>query len=417
MPGNATGSVLVCFMVFILSAAWLAAPDDVEGSEFRFQPTLVLSEEYNDNVFLTPENGIDDYITTVSPSLHLLYNAPFWDWDVDYKYLYRYYADTADKTDSSHTLSLANRNRIIKDVLFLNVRDDYTRVSLDVTRDYTQESNVVNQSDRNIVTVNPYFVLRPTSQMTVTAGYSYLSTWYRDPAAVDSTDHIGAVDLTQDLSPRSSVIAGFKYTYDENNLGGYTRDDVYLGQHYEYADNSMITATIGNSWFDFERTARATQVFWDVVVTHRYPTVTISYETGLRNIPDPLRGLRREDRYVVTIRRDVERTSLLISGGIREYRDAEFKHLENTSYRLNGAVSHAVTTTSKILLDLTTERLVDNRTGADIDRYLTGVRYEYVSMENLTLALDYRYTNVYSPDVYAVNYFNNRFTVELRKVF
>jgi hypothetical protein len=28
-----------------------------------------------------------------------------------------------------------------------------------------------------------------------------------------------------------------------------------------------------------------------------------------------------------------------------------------------------------------------------------------------------RYTNVYSPDIYSVNYYNTRFAVELRKVF
>ncbi len=46
-----------------------------------------------------------------------------------------------------------------------------------------------------------------------------------------------------------------------------------------------------------------------------------------------------------------------------------------------------------------------------------GARFEHLFTENLTLALDYRYTNVYSPDVYVYNYFNNRFSVELRKVF
>ena len=415
--GRGSVNILLRFLALILGAAWLIDPGDVGASEFRVQPGLVLSEEYNDNVYLTPENGTDDYITTISPSLHLLYNAPFWDWDVDYKYLYRYYADTVENTNSSHTLNLTNKNRIIKDMLFLDMRDNYTRVSLDVTRDYTQESNVVNQSDRNVFTVNPHLVMRPTSQMNVTAGYSYVNTWYKDQTAVDSTAHIGTIDMTQDLSPRSSLVAGFKYTDEQNDIGGYTRSDVHIGQHYEYADNSKITGSIGNSWFDFERTARASQMYWDLNFTHRYRTMTIEYDTGLRVIPDPVRGLRREDRYVATIKRDVERTSLLISGGMREYRDAESKHLESTSYRLNGSVSHATTTSSKIKLELTAERLVNNRTGADIDRYLTGARYEYVSKENLTLAFDYRWTNVYSPDVYAVNYYNNRYTVELRKSF
>jgi hypothetical protein len=410
-------------MVLILSLMSMGVAWNGEASEFRAQTGILLSEEYNDNIYLTPENGTDDYITTASPSLRLLYNAPFWDWDVNYRYMYRYYAITVDdvdgshKTDKSHALSLVNRNRLVKDVFFLDVRDDYSRVSLDVTRDFTQESNVVNQSDRNVLAVNPHIVIRPTSQMTVTTGYTYQDTWYKDQTAIDTTDHIGSIDMTQELSPRSSLVAGYKYTDDENDNGTYTRSDVYVGQHYDYADGSRLTGRIGNSWFDFNSTVETSQVFWDLNFTHRYRTMTIIYDTGLRLIPDPLRLLRREDRYVATIRRDVERTSLMISGGMRQYRDAETKHLENTSYRLDGSVGHAMTTSSTIMLNASVERLVDERIEQDIDRYLTGARYEYAFRDNLTLALDYRWTNVYSAEVYAVNYYNNRYTVELRKTF
>ena len=407
----------------ILSLFCMAAPADLGAAEFRVQPGVMLSEEYNDNIYLTPENQTDDYITTASPSLRLFYNAPFWDWDVNYRYLYRYYAITVDntdgshKTDTSHTLSLVNRNRIVRDALFLDVRDDYTRVSLDVTRDFTQESNVVNQSDRNMLIVNPHVVLRPTSQMTVTTGYTYQDTWYEDTAAINSTDHIGSIDMTQELSPRSSLIAGYKYTDDENDIGWYTRHDVYLGQHYDYADSSRLAGRIGNSWFDFAWTTPASQIFWDLSFTHRYRTMTIVYDTGLRLLPDPMRVLRREDRYVATVRRDVERTSLMLSGGMRQYRDVETKHLETTSYRVEGSVGHAITTSSKIMLNAAVERLVDERIQQETDRYLTGARYEYALRDNLTFALDYRWSNVYSAEVYSVNYYNNRYAVELRMTF
>ena len=67
-------------------------------------------------------------------------------------------------------------------------------------------------------------------------------------------------------------------------------------------------------------------------------------------------------------------------------------------------MSHAITTKSKIILDLGAERLKDYLVYTKVDRYLTGVRFEHLAAENLTLALDYRYTNVYSSDVYSDNY-------------
>jgi opacity protein-like surface antigen len=145
--------------------------------------------------------------------------------------------------------------------------------------------------------------------------------------------------------------------------------------------------------------------------------MTVTYETGLRFIPDPYLVLRREDRYLATLRKDVERTSLMLSGGLIEYRDVKYKHLQNTDFRLSGTISHAITTKSKMTLSLTADRLDDNQAGTSTERYLTGVRFEHMPTENITLSLDYRYTNVYSQYNYLETYDNNRFTVGFRKLF
>jgi len=255
------------------------------------------------------------------------------------------------------------------------------------------------------------------SRMTITTGYIFMDTWFEDPLAIDRTDHIGYADIRQDLSNRYALIAGARHTYDINTVEGYTQEDLYLGLYYEYLENSSVTCKAGNSWFEFESHDRASQVFWDAVITQRYPTVTITYETGLRFVTDPIRNLRREDRYLATIRKDVERTSLAVSGGLVEYREADQKHLENTSYRLTGTISHAITTKSKLTLNLAADRLDDNQAGTSTERYLSGVRFEHLTTEKLRLALDYRYANVYSREISSLTYDNNRFIVELRKVF
>lgn len=395
----------------------IGVPAAVECSEFRIQPSIFLSEEYNDNVLLTTENRYDDYITRIAPSLSAVYQAPSWKWDFAFNYNYLNYARGTTEDDSSYTLDLANKNWIVADILFLEVQDQYARVSLDSTRDYTQESGFVNQSDKNLLTVHPYLVLKPLSKMTVTTGYVYLDTWYEDPAAIGREDHTGYADVRQYLSPRSAMLAGVMHTLDINTVEGYTERDLYLGYYYEYAKNSTVTFKAGNRWFDFESTGRVSQLFWDATVTQRFPTITVTYETGLRFIPDPLRNLLREDRYLVTVRKDVERSSLAVSGKFTEYREAEHKHLENTSYQLTGTIGHNLTKTSKLTLDITAERLDDNQTDTSLETYRTGVRFEYALRENFTLALDYRYTNVFSPDDSSKTYDNNRFTVELRKVF
>ena len=412
-----TGNALIYFMVVILCALSTMAPDHVAGAEFRVQTGIALSEEYNDNIFLVPEKMEYDYIARISPSINIIYNVPFWDWKVDYHYDYLHYDRHHITQDQTHTLNFANHTRIIDEYIFLDIRDNYARVSLDPTRDYTQESTFVNQTDRNTLTVNPYFIVRPTSQMTVTTGYSYSNIWYKDPTAIDQTEDIVYTGLQQDLSQRSHMTAGIIHTQNRNSVQDYTQDEVYLGQTYEYIENSTLSIRIGNSWFDFKGAGKTSQVYWDANFKHRYSTMTVTYETGMRFIPDPSLIVRREDRYLATVSKDVERTSLLVSGGLLEYRNITNKHLESSSYQVNGSMSHAITTKSKIILNLGAERLKDYLVYTTTDIYLTGVRFEHLAAENLTLALDYRYTNVYSPDVYSSNYVNNRFLVEIRMAF
>jgi hypothetical protein len=414
---NKAGKILMPFAIIILGIVSTGIPAAVEGSEYHIRPSILLSEEYNDNIYLTTEGRLDDYTTTTAAIISFVYLARNWEWNVDYNYNYLYYAKKTTSNDSFYSLNLINKDKIIAEVLFLDIQDQYSRVSLDVVRDYTQESNFINQTDKNLFSINPYIILQPFSQMTVTTGYLFTDTWYKDPLAIDRTDHTGYADVRQDLSPRSAMIAGVRHTRDLNIVENFTQDDVYLGQFYEYAENSVVTFRVGNTWFDFESKGRTSQVFWDASFTQRYPTVTIIYETGLSFIPDPLQNLRREDRYLATIRKDVERTSLVVSGGLYEYREAEHDNLENTAYRLTGTIGRKITTKANITLNIAAEKLKDNQTGSSVESYRTGVRFEYAPQEKLTLALDYRYTNVYSPDVALDTYDNNRFTVELRKGF
>jgi len=62
---------------------------------------------------------------------------------------------------------------VIEEFFFIKVLDVYTPVSLSVVQDYTQESLNVNQSDSNILTLNPYLVFHPTKRTTLNTGYQY----------------------------------------------------------------------------------------------------------------------------------------------------------------------------------------------------------------------------------------------------
>jgi hypothetical protein len=389
-----------------------------DAVEYRIEPSITLSEEYNDNVYLTPQNRVTDYIARALPGVHVKYNTALWDWDVAYAYDFRYFSRISPHHQETNQASLNNLTRIVEDFFFLALRDDYAQVSLDVTRNFAAQSLFVNQTDQNIGTVNPYFVIHSSARTMFTIGYEYQNIWYRDPSGVDKVDHVGYAELMHEITSKLSTTIGIKYSDDTNKVQSYKRTDLYAGMNYQYdEEGSILYGAVGNIWLDAETAGKQTQPFWAAGFNHTFPKFSFSFETGLRYIEDPQRVLRREDRYVATIKRKVERTMYSVAGGFVEYRDAQSKHLEQTSYDIAGAITYNISTNSKISLDLSYQRLEDNVNKTYTELYLSGGKYEYLLLESLTLALEYRYTNSFSPDIFENDYYNNRFTVEIKKVF
>jgi hypothetical protein len=390
---------------------------------YRLHTEITAGEEYNDNIYLTRRDREFDYITRVVPSLGVTYKAPLWDWDASFAYDYSYYALAAFQKDKTYAARLNNNTRLVRDVLFLAVNDTYNRVSLDLARDFTQQSSFVNQTDQNILSANPYITLHPDTRTNVSVGYIYQNIWYKDPNAIDTVDHITYAEMGHELSSQMTMTVAARYIQDTNRLQDYNESHLSGGVGYEYLDGSILFGAIGNIWLRGESGPTSTQPYWNAGFTHKFPKFLFNFVTALSYLQDPLKVLKREDRYTATITREVERTKLGITGSIVEYRNARSKHLETTTYSVTGSVSHAITTKSTIKAELTIERLEDNVYDTFSDLYLSGVRYEYKGWENGILTLAYRYTNSYSPDVYdpalynTANYQNNRLMIEFKREF
>ena len=404
------------------------------------KPAVTVSEEYNDNIFLTAYGKENDYITRVLPSVRFLYNAPFWDWDAAYSYDYRRYAYHRDVDDNTQTATITNKTRLISEYLFLDASDEYNRVSLSLARDYTQESLFVNQSDRNVLLLSPYAVFHPGTSTTLKGGYTYQNIWYKDPAAVDKIDNIAAFEVKEEASPRLTLSMNLKHTSDDNRVDKYRKNDLALGPRYEYAENSFLWFFLGGSQIAFEQSGNARQFTWDAGITHRRPTYSLTIETALNYVDDPLRVLLREDRYTATLKSEADlasmpastgfpdyrnaapqpleaRTTWSVSAGMLEYRAPVTNFLEDRTYRGYVSFGHAITQRWRGAYNLTAERFYDMQLETFSTRYVTDVRFDYQAAEKLTLSFNYRFTDSYSHDYYYENYGNSRFILEAKYVF
>jgi hypothetical protein len=379
----------------------------------------MLSEEYSDNIYLTPENALPDYVTRVMPSIRMVYTAPFWDWDVAYAFDYRYYAYRSREHDSTHALTLLNRTNLVRERLFLDVRDEYRRVSLDPVRDYTQQSLFVNQTDSNDLNISPFFVFDITSHTSGTIGYQYRNLWYRQEGAINKTANGGYLDLVDELSPRTAISAGVRYIREDSDVFTYDKVDILAGPRYEYAEDSLVWLYLGNSWITPEDGTRETQGFWDVGIRHRFLTYTLTFNAALTYIDDPQQIVRRQDRYTATFQKNTDRWALAATVGRWEYRDLLTKHLQFTRHGLNGTLAYSLTEALRGAYSFNIDRYEDNSLRTYSMLYLNGLRLEYQFPANTMLALDYRYEHGYSPDSinYQMNYDSNRVALEIRKIF
>jgi hypothetical protein len=408
-----------CRTILILCVLIAAAAPPTRAADVTIEPALSVSEEYNDNVNLHPYDERTDYITRVIPSIHAVYFAPLWDWDVAYAYEYRYYARETTQVDATQRLNLLSRTRIIPDFFLLDIKDEYSTVSLISTKDYSKYAPLADQylTEQNIFTVNPYLLFRPGTRSELATGYEYRNVWYAEERAIDKSVHAGYFDLAHQLTERLKMTATARHEKTDSTRTDFTHSTFLIGPRFEYRDRSVVWCRLGASKFSGFELDQATRPIWDVGILHSTPTASIRYESGRTWIDDPLLILRREDRYILSASRDVQRTSLGGSLAYREYGNGPYS--DERKYSSMVYFSHYLTEKVQALYSVTIdryERYPVRSSNTTTIAYLTDVRLDYRANETLTYSFDYQYADSYS-DVPLDNYENNRISVAVKKIF
>lgn len=399
-------------------SALLFVPDKTPAAEFKLRPTLAVSEEYTDNVFESSLNKKSDYITRAQPGLALKYSAPLWDWDLGYAFDYRYYARGSRSDDTTHNINGSGLVKIIDEKLFLALNDTYKRVSLDVTRDTTNESLRNNQSDQNVGVVSPYLVLHPTAQVTLKTGYRYLNTWYKSPTAVSRQDHIGFVNSSYELTPQFFLTGDYTFTREIPERGSsYYRHEAFLGPRYEYADKSFVYAQGGFIASDYDTGSHFFNPSWNVGITHTFDTLVANLTTGNRYSDDPLGTSTLEAFYSASLTKQLHSGSLSLRGSYTEFTDVKLDKLKNKRYSGGFSSSYEIIQDLQGTLGFTYENYRELLLNGTTEKYFVDCGLKYDFGKELTVGLNYKYINYTSAEIAADNQKVNRVILEVRKVF
>lgn len=405
-------------IVAALFALLLTAPKQTRAADFSLVPSLAVSEEYTDNVFETDLNKSSDYITRVLPGFATKYKAPLWDWDLGYSFDYRFYARESRNDDNTHAINAKGLVKIVDEVFFLEMNDVYKRVSLDVTRDTTNESLFVNQTDQNIGTLSPYLVLHPSARLTLKTGYRYINTWYKDPQSISKQDHVMFIDNSYELSPKFFLTTTYSFTREESSLNGLNRHEPKIGPRYEYADKSFIFAQGGVIITDYDNFRSETvNPSWSAGITHTFDTLTATVSTGVKYSEDPRSTATIETSYAATVTRNLKRGIVTLQGAYTEFSDATADILKNKRYSGGFTSRYEILQDLRGSLGLTYESYQNLLLNGTTDKYFVDCGLIYSFGKELTAGLSYKYIDYSSAKIAADNKQVNRVILEVKKVF
>jgi hypothetical protein len=409
-----------------LAVAMLAVAGQSTAADFSFKPSITVSEEYTDNVFLTAQAPKSDYITRVMPGFTSKYNAPFWEWDISYAYDFRYYAKGNRKNDNTQQAAAKGLIKLVDERLFLELSDTYKRVSLDSARDTTNESLFFNQTDSNTATISPYVVLKPTSSIQLKAGYRYINTLYKEPTAVDTISHAGFMNLSHEVAPRMTVNLDYTFTRQESDIQQLNRHEAYLGPRYEYADKSFIFAQGGVNITYYSNHTRSTNPVWKGGITHTFDTIVASASTEVKYTDNTQGTPNLTKTYSGSLVKTFARGTFTVNGSYSDFSAADTvtsasagttANQDRKTYSGGFSSKYELLTKLNATLGLTYNYQTNEQQNAITRQYLVNSGLDYTFADELTASLTYNYSDSSSAQIAMDNRKVNRVVLEVKKVF
>lgn len=401
---------IVCFIILSMTAvAW--------GAEFEAYPSLAVNEEFTDNVFETRTNRTSDFITRMLPGVVMKYQAPVLTAKLDYLFDYRHYARNGSEDGVAHTLSANGNLAVVKNFMFLDMGDEYQRVSLDVTRSVAKESLFINQVDRNVATVSPYLTFNPVERVMVKTGYRFIDTRYSNSSGIDKYDHTAFLNTAYEMSPRFNLTADYTFVKETSDPAVFRQHKALGGFRYEYSDKSFVFAQAGNAWISYDSRPGLGTFIWNAGFAHAFNTVTATAATGVRYDEDPLSNVMQESFVAGSLEKRLARGSVSFSPLYSEYAPANSGTLQTRKYGASVRGKYEFTAGVNGSLGFTAEKYEQLLMGSYTRFFQADSGLGFLLARQLTVMLSYIYTDYYSPRIATDNRQINRAILEIKKTF
>ena len=220
----------------------LATP--TQRSPIVFTPSLAVSEEYNDNIFLDNRVRQSDFITGFSPALSLIVNQPWWELKAGYSFTAEIYAKESRFNDA------LSRQYFVGSALFrptqgliLTVSDTFANDrSTNVT---AQVSTGRQESWSNTIAPGLTYQLTPRTSLNLGVSYTALRFLGRG-GGLDSDNYGFLSSVGYAFTPRLSGFVGYNFNYIDLEVGDNSQThNPILGFSYQITPTLTVTLSGG----------------------------------------------------------------------------------------------------------------------------------------------------------------------------
>jgi Putative beta-barrel porin 2 len=255
------GALCAAMLAAILGSAVAArAQGNIELGPFRLLPSLELSGEYDDNILLTPDDEIDDFIWIISPGLAVELPARRYTARIGYRADILRYTDNTELDTVHHTI-LGDLRVNFPGGLGLRLSDLFL-----ITDEFGgfPVPELTERVDRTENTLSAGADYTVRERYTIDVGYKWFVVDYDDADFddLDREDHTVALTLFYRIFPKTSVLGEFDY-----NLVRYEQVPVALDRdsdawRLKFGVKGDLTAKtsalikLGWEWRDYDNRAR-----------------------------------------------------------------------------------------------------------------------------------------------------------------
>lgn len=410
---------------FMVGGPLLWSPASVLAAETLFKPFVAISEEATDNIYEQAIGRRQELITRIRPGATFTYRSPLWTWDTAYAFEYRNYARNSRDNEYNHDAASKGNIALVDNFLFIDLSDTYHRISLDISRDAVTESALfLNKTDQNIAVLSPYMLWHLRGDSTLKTGYRFTDTRYWDLVSIDKQEHRGFTELNHEATSKLSVSAGYAFTQLESSAAGLSRQELYGGFRYEYAENSFVSGQIGNNWQQFDSGVNVRNLFWNAGITHDFNFAVATVEARVSTTEDPLTISTKQTTYNGKLEKKMQRSMVGLSASYSDYVNTLTDRTDHRKLSFSATGSYEIRHNITATLITTGERF-SRKTAVDYPYRFTGIAgVNYALNNELTLGLTYTHATylydhvTYLPDHRTVGAkYINRAVVELKKVF